>query len=44
MGDKYLPTKKDLKANARYHQNQKKQSKFIPSAPPKAAAKPDVKK
>jgi hypothetical protein len=45
MGDKYLPTKKDLKANTRYQQNLKKQSKFIPSAPvPKPASKPAPKK
>jgi hypothetical protein len=44
MGDKYLPTKKDLKANARYQQNLKKQSKFIPSAPKPAVAKPAPKK
>ncbi len=44
MGDKYLPTKKDLKATARYQKNLKKQSKFIPSAPVKPSAKPAPKK
>jgi hypothetical protein len=45
MGDKYLPTKKDLKANARYDKNQRTQSKFIPSAPaPKPSAKSAPKK
>jgi hypothetical protein len=29
MGDKYLPTKKDLKASQRFVKNQSSQSKFI---------------
>jgi len=39
MGAKYLPSKKDMKANARYQQKQHTQSKFIKPAI-KPAAKP----
>lgn len=43
MGDKYLPTKKDLKADKRFQQSLHTQSKFIrPSGkptPPKAKKK-----
>lgn len=39
MGDKYLPTDRDLKATKRYHDNRRTQSKFIPSAP-RPAPKP----
>lgn len=38
MGAKYLPTKKDLKASARFQQKQHTQSKFI-----KPSVKPDKK-
>lgn len=42
MGAKYLPSKKDMKANVRYQQKQLTESKFIkPVAKP--AAKPDAK-
>ncbi len=45
MGDKYLPTKKDLKADKRFQQSLNTQSKFIrPSVKPATPALKPKKK
>ena len=44
MGDKYLPTKKGLKAEKRFQQSLHTQSKFIkPVTKPAASTKPKKK-